>query len=100
MPADFLTIPPTTPANGLTGYYASAEIGVWKHKYDASEVFINGLSDDLTLPHEEDCELVPFDLADERRLGIRPAAPSETWSDEEKPTTKLGNVRKFDLEEP
>ena len=95
MPADFLTIPPTTVSHGLTGYYASAEIGVWKHKYEAAEVFTNNADLEHPLPQDEEIELEPLDTRDAQRLGV----PSANESKPETQSTKLGDVKKFELED-
>lgn len=99
MPSDFLTLPPTTASNGLTGYYASAEIGVWQHKYESADVF--GNRHDLSSPstQDEDVELEPLDTRDAERLGIPRADEIEAEAESTSPVRKLGNVRKFELED-
>jgi len=73
MPSDFLSIRPTNRRNGLSGYYSSPEIGVWKHTYPASHLWGpgdvqgsqgGGASEELDFPLE------PFDADDLRRLKL------------------------------
>lgn len=99
MPADFLTLPTTNRSNGLAGYYASAEIGIWKHKYEAAEVFTSDPGLDQPFTQDEDVELEPLDSSDEQRLGIQVDVPRDKKVEKPKPKTKLGYVSKFDLGE-
>lgn len=101
MPADFLTIPTTNKANGLTGYYSSAEIGLWKHTYEAKEIF-----DDTAHYAEQvtnansDTQLEPFGVSDLERLKIAITEPSTEGSPKKQsPSKKLGDVTRFDLNE-
>ena len=99
MPADFLTIPPTNRSNGLSGYYASAEIGVWKHKYEAADVFISDPGRDQSFVQFEDTELKPLDSSDENRLGLQVEVPRDKNIEKPRPKTRLGDVSRFDLGE-
>jgi Type IV secretion-system coupling protein DNA-binding domain len=38
LPSEFLTIPPTTPANGLTGYFLAPDLGAYKNTISGDEL--------------------------------------------------------------
>lgn len=100
MPADFLTLPTTSETTGLTGFYQSAEIGVWKHKYQAGEIFDKKMPSDTApkILQDDNLELQSLNSDDEARLGI---LAGEISKDETqlKRAKKLGDVNKIELDQ-
>lgn len=87
MPEQLLDLPPTNQRNGLTGYYLSAEYGVFRSTLKGDELFGRMLWKDgegvpTFVPRSEDDQyLIPWDAQDLRRLAFgagfqRPEGPS------------------------
>lgn len=88
MPSDFLTIPPTNSQNGLTGYYSSPDVGVWKHTYAARDLWESGrfdTPDDVAEVGDVDFPLEPFDSEDLKRLGLLSNVQAQEEPDDETP---------------
>ncbi len=91
MGSELLYLPPTSPANGLTGYYVAPEIGAYKSTLSGTH-----LRERLTAPLETVCGFQPrpaeeqylkgWDDLDYERLNLKDIAPDAERK-------KIGNAR-------
>jgi hypothetical protein len=77
--SEFLSLPPTNRANGLTGYYLSPFTGVFRSTLTATQIDQGLLPPNKSIAHFVPRPpghqiLRPFDAGDLHRLGLRPAA--------------------------
>ena len=76
MPSEFFTIPPTTRANGLTGYFLTPHIGVFKRTIPSSFISEWQVDEDLRTekdfdPRPDSHQYVPrWSVEDRLRLGL------------------------------
>ncbi len=77
LPSEFMSIPPTNRTNGLTGYYSSSPIGVYRSTIEAATLDRLLMSPDPTIPNfiprpVEHQFLTPWTDEDRIRLGLIP----------------------------
>ncbi len=93
LPSQFMTLPPTSPQNGLSGYYLSPHAGAYFSTIPGDELFDsltprNPQVADFVRRPEEDEYLRPWDDNDMLRLGLLPpGGPGGTSAPLPPPTT-------------
>ena len=104
LPSEFLDLPPTDPANGLTGYYLAPGIGCWRTTLSGAYLTKTLIAPDPDTPDRverpsEELRLRPWTEEEAKSLGLSLTPAPKPGPDREGPEPRR-RLKAMDLKRP